>query len=177
MIKKVIRYGILTAIVIGIVLLMSTLLTGENSSFSSSNKNSSNSTKYYTASIRVLDKESKKFITGGEFVLKTSDGEVIEEWTAKDNIKRVSKLTNGTYIVEQKSALEGYEKSDNVTFKISNSSQDVVIYNEAIAEEVITSNEVSVDNTLSVKSCLSYITAIIVIGSGLFLIVNKKVRV
>ena len=170
--RNIIRYIGLTAIVIGVVILISTLLTKDKEGFNSNNKNINNP-KYYTASIKVLDEDSRKFVTGGEFVLKTNDGKVIAEWEGKENIKRISKLTNGTYIIEQKSSAEGYEKSDNKTFRINGESKDITIFNK-LKEEVITSNEVGVDNTLSMKSYFGYIISIMIIGSGLYLIINKK---
>ena len=173
MIRNLIRYLILTIIIIGIVVLLSNLFTKGNSNFNSNNKLNNN--KYYTASIRILDKESKKFINGGEFILKTKDGKIIEEWEGNENIHRVSRLKNGTYILEQKSAADGYEKAKNQSFKIDNSDKDVIMFNSVIVEEeVIISNEVTVDNTLSIKSCLSYIVSISIIISGFGLIFLQK---
>ena len=78
MIRNIIRYVGLTIVIIGIVVLMSSFFNRENSNFKSSDKNSKSNTKYYTDSIRVLDKESRKFINGGKFLLKDDDGKVID---------------------------------------------------------------------------------------------------
>lgn len=178
MFRGIIRYIVLTLVVIGIVLLMGSLVNNGDASFNSSSKNSGTSVKYYTASIRVLDKESKKFLSGGSFILKNSEDEIVDEWNSTENIHRATRLKNGTYVIEQVSAADGYEVADNVTFKILSSDKDVVVYNEvSVEEQKITSNEVSVDNTLSVKSFLSYVVAIVIIGCGFILIVNKKIRV
>jgi len=176
MFRSVIRYVILTFVVIGIVLLFASLVGNkENNKFNSDNGSNS---KYYTASIRVLDKESKKFINGGEFILKNSSDKIIDEWNNSENIHRVTKLKNGTYVIEQVSAIDGYSMTDEVIFKISGSDKNVVVYNEVSEEkEVIGSSEVSVDNTLSVKCFLSYLLAIVTILCGLALVLNKKVRV
>ena len=50
----------------------------------------------------------------------------------------------------------------------------VVMYNSVIVEEVITSNEVNVDNTLSIKSSFIYILSVLVIISGFGLIFLQK---
>lgn len=169
MIGKIIRYVVLAAVVVGIVVVMSTLLNDKN------NENGFSSNKTYTVSIRVMDKETKKFITGGEFVLKTSAGEIIEEWVGTENIKRIAKLKNGTYVIEQKSAADGYEVADDVKFKIYNEGKDVTIYNEVkVEEEKYESEEVVVDNTLSMRSCISYIGSVLIIGFGILLINKRK---
>lgn len=167
MISKVIRYIILALFVVGIVFLMNTLIDKNNL------ENGSNDGKTYTANIKVLDKETKKFVGGSEFVLKTSDGKVIEKWVSGDSVKRITNLENGTYLIVQNSAKDGYNISEKVTFKIYNSGKDVVIYNEAIVKEKIESEEVVVDNTLSLKSCFSYVISFIVIGIG-FLLIGKR---
>lgn len=169
MVKKIVRYVVLALVVVGIVFLMSTLLNDKKSddNFSSG--------KTYTASIRVMDKETRKFITGGEFVLKTSTGEVVEEWIATENIKRVTNLKNGTYVLIQKSAADGYEVADEITFKIYNEGKDVTVYNQVISEEeVIDSEEVVVDNTLSVRSNFGYVISLVVVVFGILLIGKKS---
>lgn len=176
MIRNIIRYVVLTIIVIGIVALLGSLVNKDSVKFNSDNKLKETSTNYYTASIKVIDKDTNNFIKGGTFVLKNNKNEVISEWTANENIKRINKLKNGTYTLEQKSATEGYEKSDKITFKIYNSSKDVVVYNQKEeTKNVVSSNEVSVDNTLSTKSIFVYIISIIITCYGVVL-VNKKAK-
>ena len=175
MVRSIIRYIILTAIVIGIVLLMGSLINkDEKTEFNSSKGN--NQINYYTASIKILDKETKKFISGGKFILKNSKDEIVDEWIGTENIHRSTKLKNGTYTIEQTSPIDGYNKTEEVSFKIYNSNKDVDVYNEAHQKEVISSNEVNVDNTLSVRCFLSYVVALTIIGCGLILIVNKKYK-
>ena len=126
MVRSIVRYVGLTVIVIGIVLLVSNLLNSNNREFKS-NKNN-DIVKYYSVSIKVLDKETKKFLNGGSFVLKDNEGKIIEEWEHTKNIKRIGKLKKGTYVIEQKSSLDGYEMSDKLTFRISNSDKNIDIY-------------------------------------------------
>lgn len=167
MIGKMIRYLVLVLVVIGVALIVGTVINNNGAkSFLDKNKT-------YSVSIKVKDRETKKVITGGEFVLKTSDGKVIEEWVLKDEVKRISKLENGTYVIVQKSALDGYEISDEVTFKIYNQEKEITIYNVAIIEEIIENKEVFVDNTLSMKSGINYIISFVIIGIGI-LLVNKR---
>lgn len=171
MVRSIVRYVGLTVIVIGIVLLVSNLLNSNNREFKS-NKNN-DIVKYYSVSIKVLDKETKKFLNGGSFVLKDNEGKIIEEWEQTENIKRIGKLKKGTYVIEQKSSLDGYEMSDKLTFRISNSDKNIDIYNTVI-QEVMSESEVSVDNTLSLKSSFGYVVSIIISCIGIILILNKR---
>lgn len=166
--RKIIRYILIALVVVGIVFLMSTLI--DNNEVKNSLKNNN---KTYTVSIRVMDRESKEFVNGGEFILKSSDGKIIEEWKGTENIKRISNLKNGTYTIVQKSAKYGYEVSKEITFKIYNDEKEIVIYNEVKSKEVISNEEIVVDNTLSVKSSFSYVISVILIGLGMIFI-NKK---
>lgn len=172
MVRSIIRYVGLAVIVIGIVLLVSNLLNGDNREFKSNNKNN-DIVKYYSVSIKVLDKETKKFLNGGSFVLKDNEGKVIEEWEQTENIKRIGKLKKGTYVVEQRTSIDGYEMSDKLTFRISNSDKNIDIYNTVI-QKVMVEDEVSVDNTLSLKSSFGYVLSIIISCIGMILVLNKR---
>lgn len=167
MIGKMIRYLVLVLVVIGVALIVGTVINNN------SDKNFLDKNKTYSVVIRVKDRETRKVITGGEFILKTSDGKVIEEWVLNDEVKRISKLENGTYMIVQKSAALGYETSEEVTFKIYNEEKEITIYNDAIIEEIIGNKEVFVDNTLSMKNGINYIISFIIIGIGA-LLVNKR---
>ena len=167
MIGKIVRYLVLVLVVIGIAFLVGTVIN------KTSDKKFLDNNKTYSVSIRVMNRETKKVITGGEFVLKTSDGKVIEEWVLNDEVKCIDNLENGTYVIVQKSASDGYEISDEVTFKIYNDEKEITIYNDAIIEEVIENKEVIVDNTLSMKSGINYIISFVIIGIGV-LLVNKR---
>ena len=171
MVRSIVRYVGLTVIVIGIVLLVSNLLNSNNREFKS-NKNN-DIVKYYSVSIKVLDIETKKFLNGGSFVLKDNEGKVIEEWEQTENIKRIGKLKKGTYVVEQRTSIDGYEMSDKLTFRISNSDKNIDIYNTLI-QKVMVESEVSVDNTLSLKSSFGYVLSIIISCIGMILVLNKR---
>lgn len=168
MLGKIVRYILLVLVVVGVVFLLNTLIDDDGL-----NKNFKTNNETYTVSIRVMDRESKKFVNGGEFVLKTSDGKTIEQWVSKENIKRIGNLKNGTYTIIQNSAAEGYEISEKVTFKIYNEDKDVVIYNDIKVQEVISNENVLVENTLSMKDSFGYIIALVFIGIGM-IFVNKK---
>ena len=169
MIRKVIRYILLALVVVGIVFALSTL-TDDKGEFGKSRDKDG-----YTVSIKVMDMETRKFLADGVFILKSSDGKVIEEWTLKENVKRITNLKNGSYVIVQKSAKDGYEISEPVMFKIYNEGKDVTIYNEVIIEEIIETEEVNVDNTLSLKNNFVYVVAGILIGIGILLVNKRKI--
>lgn len=81
-----------------------------------------------------IDKATGNAIAGAELVLKDADGNEITSWTSTTMGHVIRNLPNGTYTVEEKSAPDGYEKSEEVvTFTIddNNREQKIKFYNEA----------------------------------------------
>lgn len=87
-----------------------------------------------SVTIKKLDKETKKAVKGAILVVKDSKGNVIETFTTTDKAYEINNLEVGSYTVEEESAPEGYEKSDEVVkFEINKSKKDVTVtfYNKA----------------------------------------------
>ena len=165
MIRNIIRYVGLALVIVGIVLVMKNLFsTDTNDSWGS--KDISSKTKYYEANIKLLDEESKEYITGSTLVLKDEKGKVVDEWKTSKYVHTVVKLENGTYKLSQVKGVDGYEVSDKViTFKIDGKDKDIVMHNKAIVKEV--SKEVDVESTASSKSIFIVILALAVNLSGI----------
>ena len=177
MLKNIIRYVGLALVIIGIVLVMKNLFANNTESFN--NPNNKNNKIYYEANIKLLDKDTNKYITGANLTLKNNDGKIIDEWKTTDKAHTVIKLEKGTYILEQKSAIDGYETNDSsLIFKITDENKSIVMYNKvAVEEKKEVASEINVDNTLSTKSILPIITAItiVLVGFKMILLPNNKV--
>lgn len=176
MIKNIIRYVGLALVIVGIVLVMKNLFETDTNNWNSKNfKNNLEAKTYYQANIKLLDEETNEYIVGSNLVLKNEEEEIIDEWTTKENKHTILKLEKGTYTLEQLETIDGYEKSDNtITFEITSEDKEIVMYNKA--KEKQTSNEVNVDNTLSTKSYITIVVALITLLTGIKLIVfpNKN---
>ena len=119
MIKNIIRYVGLALVIVGIVLVMKNLFANSSNTWSSGN-NGINNKVYYEASIKLLDKETSDYVVGADLVLKDNNDKVIDEWKTTDSAHKVVKLEKGTYILEQKSTVDGYEANDtSLVFKIT----------------------------------------------------------
>ena len=171
MIKNIIRYVGLALVIVGVVLVMKNLFTNVDTK---NNVKDKEKVMYYTANIELLDKSTNEYVVGAGLALRDESGELIEEWITDNSNHVVINLTKGTYVLSQISVADGYLiNKDNITFKISDSNKDVVMYNEK--EEVkIVSDEVGVDNTLSTKSLLSVIVAVITIITGVVMVLKTK---
>lgn len=172
MIKNIIRYVGLALVIVGVVLVMKNLFTNVDTK---SNVKGKEKVMYYTANIELLDKNTNEYVVGAGLSLRDENGELIEEWVTDNSNHIVINLNKGTYKLEQIKASEGYLiNEDSITFEITNSNKDVVMYNEK--EEVkIVSDEVGVDNTLSTKSIVSVLISLVSIIVGILFIVKNKV--
>lgn len=178
MIKNIVRYLGLALVIVGIVLVMKNLFSTDTENWGSKSFSNTNSKTYYTANIKLLSEEDDEYIVGSKLVLKDENDKVVDEWKTEDKEHAVVKLESGTYVLEQVETVDGYVKSDKViTFKITDDDKDIVMYNAVVVEEVKeTASEVSVDNTLSVKSSVTAIVAGITILLGMIMVVfpNNK---
>ena len=189
MLRSIIKYGGLALVIIGIILVMKNLLKKdpELTNTKEKIKNTTIKTKYYSASVSLLDKDTKEYITGAKLVVKDKSGNVISGWISENGLHLVSNLKNGTYTLVEESANENYNlNTDGVTFTINNKNQDVTMYNTKMtpAEKEkkeqeeraknTTSNEIGVDNTLSEKGVVTLIMSIMCIFGGVLMIFTKK---
>ena len=175
--RTIIKYIGIALVIVGILLVMKNLFTKETNW-----DNNIEETKetYYIAKIKLLDKETKKYLPGSKLILKDENNEIIDEWTTDTKTHTIKELEKGTYTLIQSTAPENYHLNKNsLTFEIKNSDKDVVMYNTKMTEEEIkesntTKSEVGVDNTLSSKSILTTIIALITITLGLTTIYKVK---
>ena len=128
--------------------------------------------------IKLLDKETSDYVVGAVLVLKDNNDKVIDEWKTTDSAHKVVKLEKGTYILEQKSTVDGYEANDtSLVFKITGEDKSIVMYNKAKVEEVKESEtEINVDNTLSNRSVFSIVFAISVLLVGVKMVLFPNER-
>lgn len=182
MARNIIKYLGIALVIVGIVLVMKNLFTKDDEWSETTKKNASKNS-YYSASIRLVDKESNAFITGAKLVLKKENGEVVEEWTTEGGVHLVNKLKNGKYVLIQESATEDYHlNEDGVSFEIDGADSEVIMYNIALTEEEkaiikaqnTTASNVNVDNTLSKKSIFSIFIGIASIIAGVALILVQR---
>lgn len=189
--KNIIRYIALALVIVGIVIVMRNLFKNSSTKWNTTNDNG------YAVTIKLLDKETKSYINGSKLVLKNEKGTVIDEWTTADKAHTIDDLAEGTYTLEQTTVSDGYEVVDEtIKFKVVNKDKNVVMYNTKTSENTTkdenvkttsdntssdnskesntVSSDVNVDNTLSLKSNLTYIISAIIIVIGLKLITTKR---
>lgn len=175
--RNIIKYVGIALVIVGILLVMKNLFSKDTEW---SNNNTKNETTYYTAKIKLLDKETKEYLKDSKLVLKDKNNKIVAEWTTGNKVYSVNKLEKGVYTLTQESAPENYHKNEEIiTFEIKNTDKEIVMYNTKMTEEEIkeantTANEVGVDNTASSKSILTIIIAIITTTLGLNLIYKVK---
>ena len=173
MIRNIIKYIGIALVIAGILLVMKNLFSKEFDS--STNKNS-----YYSATIKLLDKESGNYLEGSKLILKDSNNKVIAEWTTKNNSHILEKLIPGTYTLTQITSPQNYHlNKENVVFEIKNKDKAVTMYNVKMTDEEVkeantTNTEVNVDNTASSKNILTIITAIITTTIGVYTICRTR---
>ena len=177
MIKNIIRYVGLALVIVGIVLVMKNLFANSSNTWSAT-KNNVNNKIYYEADIKLLNKETSDYIVGATLVLKDNNGKVIDEWKTTGDVHKVVKLEKGTYVLEQKSVVDGYEANDSsLVFKITDEDKSIVMYNKAKVEEVKEiASEINVDNTLSNRSVFSIVFAISVLLVGIKMVLFPNER-
>lgn len=190
MIKNIIKYGVLALVLIGIIVVMSNLFTSDTEWKDNGNGSKTTKNSYYSAKISLLDKETGAFISGANLVVKDNSGTIISGWTTEDGVHLITNLKKGTYTLVQEETTSNYHlNNDVVTFKIKDQDEEVVMYNIKMTEEEkknmssssnivngssTRSDEVGVENTLSVKNTYFYVISAISIFIGMKLIFCRK---
>ena len=175
--RTIIRYLGIALVIVGILLVMKNLFKKETSW---SEENNQNTTTYYTAKIKLLDKETNDYLKGAKLVLKDKDNKTITEWTTEAKTHSINKLKKGQYTLVQTKAPENYHLNENsITFEIKKTNKEIVMYNKRMTKEEIkesntTKEEVGVDNTSSSKGILTTIISIVTIALGLSTIYKTK---
>lgn len=176
MVRSIIKYVGIALVIVGILLVMKNLFAKDD--WSTTNKKE---TVYYSAKIKLLDKETENYLEGSKLVLKDKDGKVVAEWTTENKVYVVKNLKNGKYNLVQESAPENYHLNETgITFEIKSKDKNIVMYNTKMTEEEIKEantkeTEVGVDNTGTSKNVFIGLLAMLMTGMGLNLIykVNK----
>lgn len=180
--RNIIKYVGIILVIAGILIVMKNLFA-QDGGVSNTGKNKNKEIVYYSAKIKLLDKETDAYLNGATLILKKESGEVVERWTTEGGVHLVSKLKKGKYVVEQESSVDGYHlNEEGVSFEIKNKDKEVILYNTKMTEEEIeearrqntVSNEVGVDNTLSERSIWAIIGGIASIGIGVGLILVQR---
>ena len=175
MIRDIIKYAGLALVVVGIVIVMKNLFSNDTEWKETTTTNSTKTT--YNATVSLTDKDTKAYITDSKMVVKDEKGKVVDEWTTSNGVHLISNLKNGKYTLNQETSNSKYFlNTDTINFKISGKDTKVSMYNIALTEEQIkngvsnnpnmASNETAVENTLSVKSIVPSILAIVCILLG-----------
>ncbi len=88
---------------------------------------------------------SKKDITtseelpGASLTVTDSNGNVVDEWVSTDTPHVIEDLADGVYTLTEKTAPEGYEVAENVTFTVTDGKAEegtVVMYDKPVEKEV-----------------------------------------
>lgn len=175
MAREIFKYVGLALVAVGIVVVMKGLFTSDTEWKETTTKKSTKST--YNATVSLIDKDTKSYISDSKLVVKDSKGNIVDEWTTSDGVHLINNLSNGTYTLTQETTNSKYFlNTDTITFKIEGKDQKVSMYNIALTEEQIkngvsnnpniSSNETSVENTSSFKSIVPYLISIICIFLG-----------
>ena len=83
--------------------------------------------------ISKQDITTKKELPGASLEL-TKDGVVIDSWTSTNEVHRIKNLSDGTYVLTEKSAPSGYKIAESITFEVKDgktSVSPIVMYDEA----------------------------------------------
>ncbi len=189
MARNIIKYVGLALVIIGIVLVMKNLFASDSDWQTDSNSTEKKKNATYSASVSLIDQETESYLSGASLVIKDEDGNVIDEWTTDTGVHLVGDLENGTYILSESQAPEGYHlNEDGVSFTIKDSDQKVTMCNIAMTEEEIkmaqttngnanaTSDEVGVDNTSSMRNKFLSTGGIFSIIIGITLVLFTKFR-
>ena len=187
MLGKIIKYGGLALVIIGIILVMKNLFNSDSEINSPKKKTTTQTSTYYNASIGLQDEETHKYISGAKISVKDEKGNTISEWVTTDGIHLVPNLKKGTYTIIEEEAPENYKITEQEkTFTIKNKNKEVTLYNKKMTEAEIeayeeeqrkkntTANEIGVDNTLSEKSAVGIAIATLCFICGLSLLFHKK---
>lgn len=178
--RNIVKYVGIVLVIIGILLVMKNLFSKETEW---SSKKSGTSEVTYSVRIKLLDKESNDYLTGGKLVLKDNKGEIVSEWTTEGSVQVINKLNSGKYtLIEEEAPADYHLDEEGISFEIKNADKEITMYNLKMTDEEkeeeriknTVSNEVGVDNTLSNKSILSVLVALVVSSLGLGIIYKVK---
>ena len=175
MVRNIIKYVGIALVIVGVLLVMKNLFAKEDTNWNEDVKE-----KYYSAKIKLLDKDTNDYLEGAKLILKNQNGDIVKEWISTNKTYTVKDLSNGEYTLIQDSAIENYhQNNEGVIFKIKDSNETVIMYNIKMTEEEIkeantSKDEVNVDNTASSKSILVLILATILTSIGCNLIYKVK---
>lgn len=112
--------------------------------------------------IEKKEKDTDKFLSGAELVIKDSTGKEIYRWRSTDESHTITGLKVGeTYTLEEVTAPEGYDKAKSVMFKVKDTTdvQTITMYDELTI--------VPVPDTGSFTSMMIYGTGAFVLTVGI----------
>ena len=83
-------------------------------------------------SIKKLDEDTGRAVTGAELYLENSEGQQVQSWTTDGSPKVFTGLKKGTYTLRERKAPEGYKKAAAVTFTLTDTDeeQEVIMYDK-----------------------------------------------
>ena len=176
--KIIIKYIGIALVIAGILLVMKNLVTKDTSLLNNDDKKNE---EYYSVEVKLLNKDTKKYVEGAKLVLKDKDERIVKEWITTKEVYTISKLEKGKYTLTQVSAPKNYKlNEESITFELKDKNRNLVMYNtkmtnEEIKESNTSKDNVEVDNTLSSKSVITIIISLIstIIGFGLIYKVKK----
>lgn len=131
--------------------------------------------KLYNAKERIVnivkvDKDTGELIAGAVLVVRDSEGNVVVEFTTSTEPYVLTDLKDGTYTVEEKSAPEGYVKSDEII--------TITVDDEHVLQTITFTNikeDTWVPDTASDSSIIVMIIGALVVGSGIgFVVYNSR---
>ena len=178
MIRNIIKYVGIVLVILGIFLVFRNLVSKDTNWNTNNKKNNKNIT--YNVTIKLLDKDSKRYLSDSKLVLKNEQGELVKEWTTTVGEYKVENLKKGKYTLVQLSAPSNYHlNKDNVTFEITNGDKAIVMYNTKMTEEEIkeantSKSEVGVDNTASNKNIMVSIIGLLMTLAGISSIYKQR---
>ena len=82
--------------------------------------------------ISKQDITTKKELPGAKLEL-TKDGVVVDSWTSTNEVHKIKNLADGTYVLTEKSAPDGYEIAESITFEVKDGKtavNPIVMYDE-----------------------------------------------
>ena len=128
-----------------------------------------NAPRSVVVNITKVDQETNQPLAGAVLVIRDSNGAIVDRFTSTTTSYTNTKLTNGTYTVEEESAPSGYiRNTEKVTFTIDD---------QHLSHQIIFKNakEVIVPDTASPASIIMVILGIAITASGLrYVYKNRK---
>lgn len=182
--KNIIKYGGLVLVIIGIILVMKNLFATESEWKSTTTENTKSKTQYYHVEFKLIDHETKSFLTGATLKLENESGKTIEQWNSENSVHLINKLKPGKYIIKEVTAPEGYHlNEDGVSFEVKNKDLKTEMYNIKMTQEEmiqqkqknIIQDEVNVESTSSTKLIFIPLLAILCFLFGIIKISKSKI--